>query len=117
MNGSTNRQWQVARSPDSGGLAGSGGLALSADIFKAGESAVPVPGPGQLLIRSVYFSPDPMNHAWVRGIPGKFAGSEPYVVPPFSTASIVATPVPEPSTLFAIVLPAAALLMRRRSRR
>ncbi|MBC8108763.1 MAG: hypothetical protein H7Z14_19420 [Anaerolineae bacterium] len=50
-------------------------------------------------------------------IPGKFAGSEPYVVPPFSTASIVATPVPEPSALFAIVLPAAALLMRRRSRR
>lgn len=50
-------------------------------------------------------------------IPGKFAGSEPFVMPPFSTASIVATPVPEPSTLFAIVLPAAALLMRRRSRR
>jgi NADPH-dependent curcumin reductase CurA len=24
------------------------------------------------LIRAVYFSPDPMNHAWVRGMPGKF---------------------------------------------
>jgi hypothetical protein len=48
---------------------------------------------------------------------GKFAGSEPYVVPAFSTASIVATPVPEPSTIAAIVLPALALLMRRRARR
>ena len=74
MKGSTNRRWQVAKSPDSGGLAGSGGLALTADIFGRGETAIPVPGPGELLVRSVYFSPDPMNHAWVRGIPGKFAG-------------------------------------------
>ena len=27
---------------------------------------------GQILIRAQYFSPDPMNHAWVRGMPGKF---------------------------------------------
>jgi NADPH-dependent curcumin reductase CurA len=67
-----NRRWQVAKSPRSGGVADSGGLALSADVFAPGEAEVPQPGAGELLVRSVYFSPDPMNHAWVRGIPGKF---------------------------------------------
>ncbi len=62
-----NRQWRVAREP-----AQSGGLALSVEIFGQAEVPVPEPGPGEVLIRAVYFSPDPMNHAWVRGIPGKF---------------------------------------------
>ncbi len=72
MNIAVNRQWQVARLPDSGGVSQSGGLSLSADVFGRGEVAIPEPGPGEMLVRSVYFSPDPMNHAWVRGIPGKF---------------------------------------------
>jgi hypothetical protein len=49
--------------------------------------------------------------------PGKYAGSDPIVIPPTNTASILANPVPEPSAIFAIALPAAALLMRRRPRR
>jgi NADPH-dependent curcumin reductase CurA len=72
MNMPTNRQWQVAKSPESGGLTSSGGLALTADVFKPGTAEVPEPGAGEVLIRVVWFSPDPMNHAWVRGIPGKF---------------------------------------------
>jgi len=77
INRATNRCWQVARLPDDGGLTGAGGpnsrgLALTAEVFGAGEVEVPEPGAGELLIRNVYFSPDPMNHAWVRGIPGKF---------------------------------------------
>lgn len=72
MNMPVNRQWQVARLPDAGGLGAAGSLAISADVFKPGEAEVPEPGEGELLIRAVYFSPDPMNHGWVRGIPGKF---------------------------------------------
>ncbi len=72
MNAMVNRQWQVARLPDSGGVSNSGGLSLSEDVFGLGDAPVPEPGPGEVLIRAVYFSPDPMNHAWVRGIPGKF---------------------------------------------
>lgn len=71
-NAPINRQWQVAQSPESGGLTSSGGLALTRDVFKPGEAPVPEPGPGEVLIRAIWFSPDPMNHAWVRGIPGKF---------------------------------------------
>jgi NADPH-dependent curcumin reductase CurA len=62
-----NRRWEVARAPDNAGIA------LTPDVFARGQSEVPSPRPGELLIRAVYFSPDPMNHAWVRGIPGKFA--------------------------------------------
>jgi NADPH-dependent curcumin reductase CurA len=61
-----NRRWEVASAPVHAGLS------LSAENFGSGVTAVPAPGPGDVLIRSVYFSPDPMNHAWVRGIPGKF---------------------------------------------
>jgi NADPH-dependent curcumin reductase CurA len=61
-----NRRWEVARTPDNAGIA------LTADVFARSQSEVPSPGPGELLIRAVYFSPDPMNHAWVRGMPGKF---------------------------------------------
>jgi hypothetical protein len=66
---------------------------------------------------SNFFDPAGLAPQPIFRLPGKFAGSEPYPNAAGSTASIVATPVPEPSTLFAIALPAAALLMRRRSRR
>ncbi len=71
-NAPRNRVWQVARLPDAGGVASDGGLRLSTDVFGRSEIAVPEPGAGEVLIRAVWFSPDPMNHAWVRGIPGKF---------------------------------------------
>lgn len=63
---------------------------------------------------SNYFDPAGTAPQPIFRNPGKFAGSEPFITPPFSTASILATPVPEPSALFALALPAAALLMRRR---
>lgn len=77
MNAPVNRRWQVARSPGEGGLTDDGGLALSRDVFAPGEAEMPDPGPGEILIRSIWFSPDPMNHAWVRGIPGKFDPIQP----------------------------------------
>ena len=49
--------------------------------------------------------------------PGKFAGSDPIVIPPTNTASILANPVPEPTTVGAVGLVAAALLMRRPRRK
>ncbi|MFS0736738.1 NADP-dependent oxidoreductase [Sphingomonas sp. 1P06PA] len=67
-----NRCWQVAHASHAGGLAHEGGLALPIDMFAAGEAAIPEPADGEFLIRATHFSPDPMNHAWVRGIPGKF---------------------------------------------
>jgi len=62
-----NRRWIVGR-PDSD----PGGLCLRRGHFVASDASVPAPAEGQVLIRAVYFSPDPMNHAWVRGMPGKF---------------------------------------------
>lgn len=72
MNAPVNRQWVVARAPDEGGLADGGGLAIGAEVFGRSQADVPQPGPGEVLIRVHWLSPDPMNHAWVRGIPGKF---------------------------------------------
>ena len=98
-----------------------GTVTLGANNNLLGESGavdeIFAPGETWRFNVSNYFDPAGTAPMPVFRIPGKFAGSEPYIIPPFSTASIVATPVPEPSTLFAIVLPAAALLMRRRSRR
>ena len=65
--GGVNRQWTVGR-PDRD----PGGLCLAPGHFVAAEGSIPAPGDGQVLIRTVYLSPDPMNHAWVRGMPGKF---------------------------------------------
>lgn len=62
-----NRQWTVGRPS-----ADAGGLCLVPGHFVAAENAVPSPADGQILIRTEYLSPDPMNHAWVRGLPGKF---------------------------------------------
>jgi NADPH-dependent curcumin reductase CurA len=62
-----NRQWTVGRPS-----ADPGGLCLTRAHFVAAADEVPAPADGQILIRTEYLSPDPMNHAWVRGLPGKF---------------------------------------------
>jgi hypothetical protein len=49
--------------------------------------------------------------------PGVFAGSSPIVIPPTNTASILAIPIPEPTTVGAAGVVAAALLTRRRTRK
>jgi len=67
MNTLVNRCWQVACP------ANTDGIALKREVFTPGVAAVPEPREGEVLIRNVWFSPDPMNHAWVRGIPGRFA--------------------------------------------
>lgn len=72
MNHPVNRQWVVARPPSAGGVRHEGGLALSREDFGRVDADIPEVGPGEVLIRAIYFSPDPMNHAWVRGMPGKF---------------------------------------------
>lgn len=68
MTSPTNRVWRVGRPNDDT----AGGMALVRGHFERGECPVPEPGAEQVLIRAEYFSPDAMNHAWVRGMPGKF---------------------------------------------
>jgi NADPH-dependent curcumin reductase len=63
----TNRQWTVG-TPS----ADPGGLCLTRGHFVPASGEIPAPADGEVLVRNEYFSPDPMNHAWVRGIPGKF---------------------------------------------
>jgi NADPH-dependent curcumin reductase CurA len=62
-----NRQWTVGE-PSSD----PGGLCLTRGHFVASEGPIPSAADGQILIKTEFLSPDPMNHAWVRGIPGKF---------------------------------------------
>lgn len=64
-----NRQWCVARRHEGAGL---GNMSLSEDHFERRDGKIPEPAEGQVVIRAYYFSPDPMNHAWVRGVPGRF---------------------------------------------
>jgi hypothetical protein len=75
------------------------------EIFSPGETwrfnVSNFAGPGGI-------SPPPILNT-----PGKFAGSDPIVVPPINTASILAIPVPEPATTSLILLGAGALLLRR----
>jgi NADPH-dependent curcumin reductase CurA len=66
MSNPINRRWYVARA------ATDAGLALTTDVFGQDRIAVPEPGVGELLIRASWFSPDPMNHAWVRGLGDRF---------------------------------------------
>ncbi|MEN3976359.1 NADP-dependent oxidoreductase [Emcibacter sp. SYSU 3D8] len=61
-----NRQWVVADA------AGGNGLGLTRDQFEYCETTVPEIGDGEMLVRSVYFSCDPMNHAWVKGMEERF---------------------------------------------
>jgi len=66
---------------------------------------------------SNFFGPGPIFPPPIMNTPGVFAGSDSiFPLPPTNTASILANPVPEPSAIFALALPAAALLMRRRTR-
>jgi hypothetical protein len=55
----------------------------------------------------------PTNPPPIMNTPGVFAGSDPIIVPPINTASILAIPVPEPTTIGAIGVLTTALLMRR----
>ena len=61
-----NRQWCVAKPHDDAGMS------LAREHFKYHETDVPAPGDGEVMIRTIYLACDPMNHAWVRGIPGRF---------------------------------------------
>ena len=65
----TNRRWLVANAHDGAGVEN---MSLSLDHFRQDEQVRPEPAEGQVLIRSLYFATDPMNHAWVRGVPGRF---------------------------------------------
>lgn len=51
-----NRQWRLTRRPV--------GLAKESD-FEWHEEPVPVPGPGQMLVRNEYLSLDPLSRAWM----------------------------------------------------
>ncbi len=62
-----NRQWCVADAP------GSDGMALSRAQFAYCETEIPALQKGEVLIRNVYFSCDPMNHAWVKGMGDRFS--------------------------------------------
>lgn len=64
----TNRAWRVGQPNDDT----VGGMALVRGHFERSEADKPSPGEGQLVVKAEYFSPDAMNHAWVRGMPGKF---------------------------------------------
>lgn len=61
---------------------------------------------------TVGVNPPPLFRA-----PGVFANTEPFMTPWISTASILATPVPEPSLVHGLVAVGSALLMRRPRRR
>jgi NADPH-dependent curcumin reductase CurA len=55
---SKNRQWIYASKPEG---------RVSADIFAMSESAVPEPGPGEVLVRTTLLSLDPASRAWMAG--------------------------------------------------
>lgn len=58
MTQGVNRQWLLARRPRS---------ELSNDDLKWVEAAVPTPGPGEVLVRNLYFSCDPTQRSWAAG--------------------------------------------------
>lgn len=62
-----NRQWCVGAPKED-----RAGLSLVPGHFVRGEGRKPAAAEGDVVVRAFYFSPDPMNHAWIRGIPGKF---------------------------------------------
>jgi len=64
----TNRAWRVGQPNDDT----AGGMALVRGHFERSEAERHSPGNGELIVKAEYFSPDAMNHAWVRGMPGKF---------------------------------------------
>ena len=64
-----NRSWLLGASNEGEGVVG---MSLSREHFCAGELPMPEVGAGEVLIQSQYFATDPMNHAWARGVPGRF---------------------------------------------
>lgn len=64
-----NRSWLLGHVDESDAPTG---MSLSRAHFQAGELPMPTPTAGEVLIRSLYFATDPLNHAWVRGVPGRF---------------------------------------------
>ena len=64
-----NRSWLLAGSNAGEGVTG---MSLSRENFVQGQLSLPKAGNGELLIKSLYFATDPMNHAWARGVPGRF---------------------------------------------
>ena len=94
-------------------------LGINANLL--GESQIAdnifAPGENWRFTVSNYFDPAGTAPAPRFRIPGFFGGSEPFPNAAGSTASILANPVPEPSAVVALALPAMALLMRRRPRR
>ncbi|MBT4488142.1 MAG: NADP-dependent oxidoreductase, partial [Rhodospirillaceae bacterium] len=55
-----NRQYVLARRPTG---------ALQESDFTWQEAAIPEPGPGEALVRSIYLSLDPANRGWVNDVP------------------------------------------------
>jgi NADPH-dependent curcumin reductase CurA len=60
MSARTNRQWLLAARPD--GMVG-------AANFELREGPVPEPGPGEILVKSLYFSFDPAMRGWMEDRP------------------------------------------------
>ncbi|MCK9563218.1 MAG: NADP-dependent oxidoreductase [Bacteroidales bacterium] len=67
MNDAINRQWLVGQVEDHGP-----GLSLTREHYVYHEASRPEIRQGEVLIRTVYLSPDPMNHAWAKGWSEKF---------------------------------------------
>ena len=60
MTGRTNHQWLLAKRPE--------GMVGDAD-FELREAVVPVPGPGDILVRNLYLSFDPAMRGWMEDRP------------------------------------------------
>ena len=58
MNDTVNRQWVFVRNPSG---------AVTPDVFEWREAPLPVPAPGEVLVRNRMLSLDPANRAWMRG--------------------------------------------------
>lgn len=56
----TNRQWLLAKRPH--------GM-VSKDNFEYVETPIPQPGPGEVLVRNLYFSFDPTQRGWMEDLP------------------------------------------------
>ena len=65
-----NRRWCLGDVEPNADLAS---LSLTQEHYVYDEEPAPSIEQGQILIQSHYFSPDPMNHAWARGLNGRFS--------------------------------------------
>ncbi len=85
----TNRQWIFARAPNG---------AVSPDCFEWREAPVPVPGPGEVLVRTRMLSLDPANRAWMNGPSYREQVMPGDVMHGFTLGEVVASNVPEFTT-------------------